>query len=177
VNAAITLKQMLHKQQIELLENFRITSLTQNSATTNDGAAVDFDLLMLVPPFQGSSAAHYLEVTDKDGYIPVDSTMRVLGHERVYAVGDCVGFSGPKMGHMAVRQGEIAAANLVAEIKGQESTFHYSHELRFVIDEAGGTGLYLHKDIWTNDAATVRQNPFWVWAKRLQQRHWEFTHS
>ncbi|HXS01407.1 MAG TPA: FAD-dependent oxidoreductase [Pyrinomonadaceae bacterium] len=177
VNAAITLKQMLHKQQIELLENFRITSLTQNSATTNDGAVVDFDLLMLVPPFQGSSAAHYLEVTDKDGYIHVDSTMRVPGHERVYAVGDCVGFSGPKMGHMAVRQGEIAAANLVAEIKGQESTFHYSHELRFVIDEAGGTGLYLHKDIWTNDAATVRQNPFWVWAKRLQQRHWEFTHS
>lgn len=176
-NAASALKQMLQTQQIELLENFRITSLNQNSATTNDGDVIDFNLLMLVPPFQGSSAAHYLEVTDKDGYIHVDSTMRVLGHERIYAVGDCVSFSGPKMGHMAVRQGEIAALNLAAEIAGQESPSHYSHELRFVIDEAGGNGLYLHKDIWTDEPATVRQNPFWMWAKRLQQRHWEYTHS
>ena len=42
--------------------------------------------------------------------------MRVRGHERIYAVGDCVSFSGPKMGHMAVRQAEVAAANLAAEI-------------------------------------------------------------
>jgi len=176
-NAAVTLKEMLDKQQIELLENFRITALTQNSARTDDGEAVDFNLLMLVPPFRGSSAAHYLEVVDKDGYIHVDSTMRVLGHERIYAVGDCVGFSGPKMGHMAVQQGEVAALNLAAEITGQESRSHYSHELNFVIDEGGSNGLYLHKEMWTNDPATVRQNPFWVWAKRLQQRHWEFTHS
>jgi sulfide:quinone oxidoreductase len=176
-NAAAVLKEMLDKQQIELLEDCRITSLTPNSAITNDGDVVDFNLLMLVPPFQGSSAAHYMEATDAEGYIHVDSTMRVLGHERIYAVGDCVGFSGPKMGHMAVRQAEIAALNLVAEIGGEQSRSQYSHEMRFVIDEAGGNGLYLHKDIWTDEPATVRQNPFWVWAKRLQQRHWEFAHS
>ncbi len=176
-NGAIVLKQMLHKQQIELLENFRITSLTQNSATTNDGDVVDFNLLMLVPPFQGSSAAHYMEVTDDDGYIHVDSTMRVMGQARIYAVGDCVSFSGPKMGHMAVRQSEIAAVNLAAEIAGNEPTSHYSHEMRFVIDEAGGDGLYIHKDIWTDEPATVRQNRFWNWAKRVQQKYWEVTHS
>ena len=176
-NGALALKQMLDKQQIELLENFRITSLTPNSATTNDGAVVDFNLLMLVPPFQGSSAAHYLNVTDADGYIHVDAHMRVRGHERIYAVGDCVSFSGPKMGHIAVRQSEVAAANLAAEIAGREPTAEYSHELRFVIDEAGSDGLYLHKDIWTDEPATVRQSRFWSWAKRVQQRYWEITHS
>jgi sulfide:quinone oxidoreductase len=103
--------------------------------------------------------------------------MRVNGHERVYAVGDCVSFSGPKMGHMAVRQGEVAAANLAAEIAGHEPTSEYSHEMRFVIDEAGTDALYLHKDIWIDEPATVRQNRFWSWAKRIQQRYWEVTHS
>lgn len=176
-NGALALKQMLDKQQIELLENFRITSLTQNSATTNNGVVVDFNLLMLVPPFQGSSAAHYLAVTDVDGYIHVDATMAVRGHERIYAVGDCVSFSGPKMGHLAVRQSEVAAANLAAEIEGREPTAEYSHELRFVIDEVGSDGLYLHKDLWTDEPATVRQSRFWSWAKRVQQRYWEVTHS
>jgi sulfide:quinone oxidoreductase len=176
-NGAIALRQMLDNQQIELLENFRITSLTRNSAATDHGDVVDFNLLMLVPPFQGSSAAHYLKVTDEDGYIHVDSMMRVKGHQRIYAVGDCVSFSGPKMGHMAVRQGDVAAANLAAEIAGREPSSHYSHEMRLVIDDGESDGLYLHKDIWTDEPATVRQNRFWTWAKRVQQRYWEFTHS
>ena len=29
--------------------------------------------------------------------------------KRVYAVGDCVNFIGPKLGHMAARQAEVAA--------------------------------------------------------------------
>jgi sulfide:quinone oxidoreductase len=176
-NAAIALKQMLDSQQIELLENFRITWLNQNSATTRDGEMLDFKLLMLVPPFQGSSAAHYMGVTNEDGYILVDANMRVRGHERIYAVGDCVAFSGPKMGHMAVRQGEVAAVNLAAEIIGHEPTADYSHEMRLVIDDAASDGLYMHKDIWTDEPATVKQNRFWTWAKRVQQRYWEVTHS
>lgn len=174
---ALALKHALTTQHIELLENFRITSLTANAATTNTGDVLDFNLLMLVPPFHGSSAAHYMHVTNAEGYIHVDANMRTMGHERIYAVGDCVNFSGPKMGHMAVRQAEVAAANLAAEIAGHEPVAEYSHEMRFVIDEAGSNGLYLHKDIWTDEPATVRQGQFWTWAKRAQQRYWEFTHS
>src|SRR5689334_1184346 len=176
-NGDSALKRALENQQIELLENVRITSLTQNSAITNNGEAFDFNLLMLVPPFHGSSAAHYLNGTDEDGYIQVDAMMRVRGHKRIYAVGDCVAFSGPKMGHMAVRQGEVAAVNLAAEIAGHEPTSEYFHEMRFVIDEAGNDALYLHKDIWTDEPATVRTSRFWTWAKRMQQKYWEVTHS
>jgi sulfide:quinone oxidoreductase len=174
---AAALKQALDARQIELLTNFNITSLTENSATANTGDVINSNLLMLVPPFRGSSAAHYMGVTDEQGYIHVDWNMRVIGHERIYAVGDCVSFSGPKMGHMAVRQGEVAATNLAAEIEGHEPTSHYVHEMRFVIEDAGSESLYLHKDIWTDEPATIRQGRFWSWAKRVQQRYWEVTHS
>lgn len=174
---AVAVKQALDKHQIEVLPHFPIQSVTRNSAITNSGDGCHFNLLMLVPPFRGSSAAHYMGVTDDEGYIHVDSTMRVSGHERIYAVGDCVSFSGPKMGHMAVRQAEVAAKNLAAELAGRAEVSHYIHEMKFVIDEAGSDGLYLHKDIWTNEPATVRQGRFWSWAKRAQQRYWETTHS
>jgi NADH dehydrogenase FAD-containing subunit len=177
IGAALALKKALDGHQIETLSNFRIGSLTQNSATATSGDVVNFDLLMLLPPFRGSSAAHYMEVTDDDGYINVDWTMRVIGHERIYAVGDCVSFAGPKMGHMAVRQAEVAATNLAAEIEGHEPLSHYDHEMRLVIDEGGSDSIYLHKDIGTDEAGMIKQGRFWSWAKRAQQRYWEISHS
>ena len=174
---AAALKKSLDAHQIEFLPNLRIDSLTPNSAITKSGDAINFDLLMLVPPFRGSSAASYLGITDEEGYIQVDSTMRVSGLDRVYALGDCTSFDGPKMGHMAVRQGEVAAANLSAEIAGREPVAHYSHEMRTVIDDLGGDSIYLRKDLWADEPATVRQGGFWSWAKRAQKKYWELSHS
>lgn len=175
--AAAALKKTFDAHQIELLTNFQLASVNENSGLTGSGHAIGFDLLMLVPPFRGSSAAHYLGVTDEEGYIHVDWNMRVIGHERMYAVGDCVALSGPKMGHMAVRQAEVAAANLAAEIEGHEPISYYSHEMRLVIDEIGRDSIYLHKDLWTDEPGTVRQGRFWSWAKRVQQKYWEAAHS
>jgi sulfide:quinone oxidoreductase len=175
--AAAALRKALEAHQIEFLPNLCINSLTRYSAITTSGAAIDFNLLMLVPPFRGSSAASYVGITDDDGYIKVDLTMRVVGHERLYAVGDCVSFPGPKMGHMAVRQAEIAAKNLAAEIDGHKPLSCYQHEMKFVIEGLGSDGLYLHKDLWTDEPATVKQGRFWSWAKRVQQRYWEASHS
>jgi sulfide:quinone oxidoreductase len=95
----------------------------------------------------------------------------------MYAVGDCVNFSGPKMGHMAVRQAEVAATNLAAEIEGHLPISHYIHDMRLVIDEGGGDSVYVHKDIWTDEPANVRQGRFWGWAKRAQEKYWEAAHS
>jgi sulfide:quinone oxidoreductase len=110
-------------------------------------------------------------------YINVDSAMRVVGHERIYAIGDCVNFSGPKLGHMATRQAEVAAANLAAEIDGHQPVSNYAHEMRAVIDEGGGDSLYVHKDLWVNEPADVKQGRFWRWAKFAHEKYWEASHS
>jgi len=177
LNAAAALKRAFDAERIEFVPNVSIDSLTENSAITIGGDKLDFNLLMLVPPFRGSSAASYVGITNDEGYINVDSTMRVIGHERIYAVGDCVNFEGPKMGHMAVRQADVATTNLAAEIDGREPASHYQHEMRFVIEGMGSDSLYLHKDLWADEPGTVRQGPFWSWAKRVQQRYWEVSHS
>ena len=175
-DATAALQTALDAHQIEFLPDFPITKITPSSAVTSDGQAVDFNLLMLLPPFHGSPVVLHLGISDNE-YINVDWSMRVIGVERMYAVGDCVNFSGPKMGHMAVRQAEVAAVNLAAEIDGHPPLSHYSHEMRVVIDEGGSDSIYLHKDIWTDETLSVRQGRFWKWAKRAQEKYWEAAHS
>ena len=167
----IKLQKALDRHQIEFLPDFPIEKVTEHVAMSESGSAINFDLLMLMPPFRGASAALYQGITS-DAYINVDWSMRAIGVGGMYAVGDCVNFPGPKMGHMALRQAEVAAANLAAEIGGHEPVAHYEHEMRLVI-EGGGDSIYLHKDIWTDEPSNVRQGRFWSWAKRAQEKYWE----
>jgi sulfide:quinone oxidoreductase len=175
--AAIALEKTFAARQIEFVSNFPIELVTQNTVATRSGRAIDHNLLMLLPPFRGSSAASYAGITDDEGYIKVDLTMRVTSQERIYAVGDCVNFSGPKMGHMATRQAEVAARNLAAEITGREPVAKYSHELKVVIDEAGSDNIYLHKEFGNEGTGTIKRGRFWSWAKRAQKELWELSHA
>jgi len=177
VDVGLMLKRALDARDIEFVFDFSATRVTKNEIQTSSGESLDFNLLMLLPPFQGSPAASYVGITDKEGYVEVDDAMRVVGHERIYAAGDSTNFTGPKMGHMAVRQGSVAAMNVVAEIKGRAPVAHYRHELTSVIDVAGKDNIYVHKDIWSGEPGSARQGYFWRWAKRAQQEYWELTHA
>jgi sulfide:quinone oxidoreductase len=174
---AALVHQGLIKHGIEFLPYFPITRIGPNVVATGDGRDINYDLTMLLPPFHGSSAASRLGLTDEDGYVNVDWAMKVIGAERMYAVGDCVNFAGPKMGHMAVRQAEVAAANLTAEIAGHGPVTHYQHDMMTVLDVADGDSIYFHKDLWSGDPASVRHGRVWSWAKRIQEKYWEATHA
>lgn len=174
--AAAALEKTFAARQIQFVSNFGIEVVTQNTVETSSGRAIDHDLLMLLPPFRGSSAASYAGITSGDGYINVDLMMRVIGQERIYAAGDCVNFSGPKLGHMATRQAEVAARNLAAELAGREPVARYAHELKLVIDESGSESIYLHKDIGNEGPVTIKRGRFWSLAKRAQKHFWELSH-
>lgn len=174
---ARALRPALEDHHIELLANFPIVEVTTGAVVAGDGREVKYDLLMLVPPFQGTSALASTGLTDDEGYVRVDHTMRVLGAERMYAVGDAVYFSGPKLGHMAVRQAEVAAENLAAEIEGREPSAHYNHEITLVVDEGGKDTLYLHKNLWEEGDETIGHGRFWGWAKRAHEKYFQAQHS
>ncbi len=174
---AVALRNALDEHSINYLPDFQIEQVTSTSVISGSGDWLDYNLLMLVPPFRGPSAVQQLGITDADGYINVDTSMRVKGLERVYAVGDCVNFCGPKLGHMAVHQAEVAANNLAREINGKAPDAVYDHEMMLVIDEGAGETIYLHKGLWSDERASVRQGRFWSWAKRVHERYWLALHS
>ncbi len=174
---ARALRNALEAHDIELLPDFRITGITSKQVATSDGVRKDYDLLMLVPPFRGAPALTGMGITDEEGFVCVDSTMRVRGVDGMYAVGDCVNFSGPKLGHMAVMQAEVAAHNLVSELKGAEPNKQYRHEITMIIDEGGSHSIFLQKHSLEEDKGNVKQARFWSWAKRIHEKYWQFEHS
>jgi len=177
LDMAVALRNALEEHSINYLPDFQIEQVTETSVVSSSTVSLDYNLLMLIPPFVGPSAVNGLGITDSEGYINVDNSMRVKGLDRVYAVGDCVNFSGPKLGHMAVHQAEIAANNLEREIRGKEPDAVYDHEIMLVIDEGSGETIYLHKGLWRDERASVHQGRFWSWAKRIHERYWMALHS
>jgi len=171
------LRHALTSRGIEFVSGFAINRVTPTSVVAKDGRVIDCDLRMLIPPFAGPGPAIGTGITDAEGYIPVDMTMKVRSQNRTYAVGDCVSFEGPKMGHMAVRQGEVAAENLAAEIEGRALSAAYDHEMMLVVDAGERDSILVHKDLWTDDPANVSQNRFWPWAKRIQEQYWKARHD
>ncbi|HEX5705771.1 MAG TPA: FAD-dependent oxidoreductase [Pyrinomonadaceae bacterium] len=175
---ARAVRPALEAHRIETLSDFPVSSVTAEAIVSEDGREVEYDLLMLVPPFEGTSALAGTGLTDDEGFVRVDHTMRVLSAERMYAAGDAVYFSGPKMGHMAVRQAEVAAENLAAEIEGVGRVAHYDHEIMLVVDEGGKDTVFLHKSLWDeDDGRGMSRGRFWSWAKRVHEKYFRSQHS
>lgn len=171
------LEAALHEHNIAFVSEFPVNQITEKTIFSATGKQMDYDLLMLIPPFTGPGEAQYTGITDPNGYVRVDRHMRVAGAYRMYAAGDCVNFLGPKMGHMAVLQGMVAAANIAAEIEGHEPSARYNHELMLVIDEGGKDSIYLQKPLWGEGAASLKQGRFWGWAKQVHQKYWQKIHA
>jgi sulfide:quinone oxidoreductase len=171
------LSEAMQSRGIEFVSDFSIGRIMPDRVIANDGRAMNCDLAMVIPPFSGPGAVFHTSITDDEGYIPVETTMRVPGVERMYAVGDCVSLPGPKMGHMAVRQAEVAAENLLAEIQGRALPAAYEHELMMVLETDGKDSIYLHKDLCTDDPANLKQGRFWAWAKRRHEQYWMRRHA
>jgi sulfide:quinone oxidoreductase len=171
------LNEAMASRGIEFVSDFPITRITPHSVIAGDGREMNCDLSMVIPPFSGQGAVLHSRTTDAEGYLPVDANMRVTGVERMYAVGDCVSLPGPKMGHMAVQQAEVAAENIAAEIQGRAVSAVYDHDLTLVLETDGKDSIYLHKDLWTDDPAKIRQGRFWAWAKRGHEQYWMRRHA
>jgi sulfide:quinone oxidoreductase len=171
------LQTALNEHDIEFRPDFPVNLVTATEVWTGTGQRMAYDLLMLVPPFAGPSEAMYIGITDPNNYVRVDRHMRVSGADRMYAAGDAVNFLGPKMGHMAVLQGEVVATNLAAEIAERAPEARYDHELMLVIDEGGKDSIYLHKKLWDHSAASVKHGRFWSWSKQVQEKYWSRLHS
>jgi sulfide:quinone oxidoreductase len=171
------LQSALEKHGIEFIPDFAADFITPKHIRGTDSRAIPYDLLMLVPPFQGLYETEFSSITDRKKYICVDAHMRSPHIEGLYAVGDAVNFPGPKMAHMAALQGAVAAANIAAEIDGRKPETQYDHQIMMVIDSGGKDSIYLRHKFWEDGDATIRQGRFWGWAKQIHEKYWTQLHS
>ena len=171
------LEQALEKHRINIVTGFSAKEITKQALISENGQTVDYDLLMLVPPFRGRAILNQPGLTNDFDFIRVDNFMRVQEMEKVYAVGDIVAFSGPKLAYMAARQAQTAAENIASEIAGGSAHKQYHHEIAAIIDEAGADSIFLHYGIWNETLYHLKEGKMWSRMKNTNNQLWEIVHG
>ena len=170
------LEAAFERHQINVLYDIPINEITPDEIVSSEKHRIGYDLLMLIPPFRGQAILNGLGAVDSDDYITVDGLMRVHGKTNAYAVGDVVAFSGPKFAHMAVRQADVAAENIISTLEGSEPVAEYYHEIATIIDAGGPESIYLHYGIWDDALYRLRKGRFWSVAKNAHDAVWRARH-
>ena len=92
-----------------------------------EGETFDYDLLVAIPPHHGADVIVDSGIGDQDGYVPTDrGTMRVVGQEGVYCIGDATNIPVSKSGVVAHLQSVVVAHNIVSEIEKSQDILQYN---------------------------------------------------
>ncbi len=91
-------------------------------AETAFGDEVEADLINVIPPQRAGKIAQESGLADDSGWCPIDKkTFESSLHKGVHVIGDaCIATKMPKSGYAANSQGKVAAAAVVAMLKGEE---------------------------------------------------------
>lgn len=170
------IEKAFKKHNIQIVQNFAVKNISRSQISDGE-KSLDFDLLMMIPPFRGQSIGGGLgESMDESAYAKVNHLMQVEGLEHTYAIGDITALQGPKFASMAVHQAKVAAANITEEIKGEQPHTTYNNHVPQIIDEGGADAIYLLYGIWDESLYRLKSGPLCNWANYIHERYWKKTH-
>jgi sulfide:quinone oxidoreductase len=113
-----------------------------------NGATVDFDLLVYVPPHRAPRVVRDAGLTGESGWIPVDKYKLTTKFSNVYAIGDVTGIKLsvgkplPKAGVIAHGQAEVVVNNIILEITGKGKSEEFDgHGVCFIETGNGKAGM------------------------------------
>lgn len=161
--------ERLRENGIEVILNTRVIDITSQSVKLDDGTDISTQTIIWAgggkpsPLLSGLSCEH-----DKSGRVVTNNFLEVVGHtQSVMALGDCASIIDPNTGRPcpptaqhAIRQGKIAAINLISTIKDQvnaKKKFDYKTKgVMTLIGKRNGVGILLGYKVQGFTA-------WWIW--------------
>lgn len=114
------LTHILLEKGIRVVSNAYLASVTENSMRCPDGQELGFDLMVVIPPHEGSDLIEAADLGDGLGFGRADKhTLKSTVAERIFLVGDNAGIPGSKAGSVAHFQAEAVVHNILREIAGK----------------------------------------------------------
>ena len=113
---------------VEFIMNSQVTGATPNSAKLDNGNIINTHTIIWSTGVTPSKLIANLPCEhDKGHRIISNSYLEIAGYPGVYAIGDCASITDPNTGkpypptaQHAIRQGNVAAKNIISAIKGKE---------------------------------------------------------
>jgi sulfide:quinone oxidoreductase len=116
------LTDILVDKGISVVPDASLDRVTEHAMYCPDGQEVPFDLMVTIPPHEGSDLIEDAGLGDGLGFGRTDKqTLKALGTERVFLVGDNAGVPTSKAGSVAHFQADVVVHNILREIDGKEA--------------------------------------------------------
>jgi len=120
--------QKLKAKGVEFIMNKHVIGATQDSATLDDDTMIPCYTIIWTAGVTPSRLTANLPCDHDKGHRIISSNyLEIPNYPGVYAVGDCASITDPKTGkpypptaQHAIRQGKVAAKNIILTIKGKE---------------------------------------------------------
>src|SRR6476659_8751750 len=148
--------QKIRKNGVEVLLNTRVIDVTSYSVRLDSGTDISTQTIIWAGGGRPPSLLSALSCEhDKSGRIVTNNFLEVLGYtDSIMALGDCACITDPNTGkpcpptaQHAIRQGKVAAINLISRIKDQENdkkAFDYKTKgVMTLIGRRNGVGILL----------------------------------
>ncbi len=131
------------------------------TSLTFDGAAVPYDLAVVIPPHRPPAVIAATGLTGASGWIAVDRASLRTRAANVYAIGDVTGIpleNGlmlPKAGVFAHGEAEVVAENIARHIEGNLSEATFDGHGTCFLEVGGGKAGMARGDFFASPAPTV----------------------
>ncbi|MFC5279231.1 NAD(P)/FAD-dependent oxidoreductase [Halorubrum rubrum] len=118
----------------------------EQSVHTVEGRELSYDLLVSIPPHDGSDIVREAGLGD-DGWVDVDpATLEATNAEDVYALGDIAELPTSKAGSAAHYAATSLAGRLASAVRGQRPTTEYDGKTVCFIESGEGEATYIAFD-------------------------------
>lgn len=135
---------LLESTGIQVHNNKKVKKVGKDFIEFEDGTKEKSALSIVIPPYKAQEVCK--NIGDKKGFVPVDANMKHIHYDNIYCGGDASARIQPKLGHLAVMSGNVAASHIAFTLTNIDNTTKYDPEVFCIMNRSGGEATMLRSN-------------------------------
>jgi sulfide:quinone oxidoreductase len=153
----------ISEQGIRFHASHKLKSVSDRQLEFENGARLDYDLLVGIPPHRAPEVVRSSGLTDGD-WVAVDRHTMKTSRKNVFALGDVteikVGtMAVPKAGIFAEEEAKVAARQIIDEITGKPAMAAFNGQGYCFMEVGGRQAGYIEADFYNPAGPSIRLEP------------------